>query len=245
MKKYPKELYSIGDIELLKRPKVSTVGTRRPSSYTMQFTRSLAKSLANRGVCVVSGGAMGVDAIAHTGAGAKNSIAVMANSLDIRYPAVNRNMIEKIEQDGLVISQFPTTFKATPWSFVVRNELVVALGDILIVTQADKGSGSMRSVEFALQMGKKIFVLPHRLDESRGTNSLLAGGLAKPIYDIESFSDRYGVVPKDNSIIKDDFFYFCQTSPTFDEAIAKFGSRVYEAELEEIITISNGLVQLK
>jgi DNA processing protein len=94
-------------------------------------------------------------------------------------------------------------------------------------------------------MGKKIFVLPHRLDESRGTNSLLAGGLAKPIYDIESFSDRYGVVPKDNSIIKDDFFYFCQTSPTFDEAIAKFGSRVYEAELEEIITISNGLVQLK
>jgi len=245
MKKYPKELYSIGDIELLKRPKVSIVGTRRPSSYTMQFTRSLAKSLANRGVCVVSGGAMGVDAIAHTGAGAKNSIAVMANSLDIRYPAVNRNMIEKIEQDGLVISQFPTTFKATPWSFVVRNELVVALGDILIVTQADKGSGSMRSVEFALQMGKKIFVLPHRLDESRGTNSLLAGGLAKPIYDIESFSDRYGVVPKDNSIIKDDFFYFCQTSPTFDEAIAKFGSRVYEAELEEIITISNGLVQLK
>jgi DNA processing protein len=245
MKKYPKELYSIGEIELLKRPKVSIVGTRRPSPYTMQFTRSLAKSLANRGVCIVSGGAMGVDAIAHTGAGAKNSIAVVANSLDIRYPAVNRNMIKNIEESGLVLSQFPVTFKATPWSFVVRNELVVALGDVLVVTQADEGSGSMRSVEFAMKMGKKIFVLPHRLDESRGTNILLAKNLAEPIYDIEGFSNRYGVIPKNNSIIKDDFFYFCQTSPTFDEAIAKFGTRVYEAELEGIIVVYNGLVQLK
>ena len=245
MKKYPKELYSIGNIDLLKRPKVSIVGTRRPSPYTMQFTRSLAKSLANRGVCVVSGAAMGVDAIAHTGAGAKNSIAVVANGLDIRYPAVNRNMIQEIEQNGLLISQFPAIFRATPWSFVVRNELVVALGDVLVVTQADEGSGSMRSVEFALKMGKKIFVLPHRLDESRGTNSLLAKSLAEPIYDIESFSNRYGVIPKDNTIVRDDFFYFCQTSPTFDEAITKFGSRVYEAELEGIIVVSNGLVQLK
>jgi DNA processing protein len=244
MKKYPKELYSIGDRALLKRPKVSMVGTRRPSNYTKQFTYALAKSLSSRGVCIVSGVAMGVDAISHNGAGAENTIAVVANSLDIRYPAVNRSLIEQIENRGLMLSQFAPTFRATPWSFVVRNELVVALGDVLIVTEADEASGSMRSVEFALKMGREIFVLPHRLGESMGTNQLLDSGLAKPIYDIELFVNRYGVVPKNESIERDDFFYFCQTSPTLDEAISKFSTRVYEAELEGLITIENGLIHL-
>ena len=152
MKKYPKELYGIGDINLLKRPKVSIVGTRRPSNYTKHFTYLLSQALSKRGVCLVSGAAMGVDAIVHNGAGAENTIAVVANSLDIRYPAINRLLIESIEKEGLMLSQFPKTFKATPWSFVVRNELVVALGDVLVVTEADENSGSMRSVEFALKM---------------------------------------------------------------------------------------------
>ena len=244
MKKYPKELYSIGNSELLKRPKVSIVGTRRPSSYTRNFTYLLSQSLSKRGVCIVSGAAMGVDAIAHSGAGFKNTIAVVANSLNVRYPAVNRSLIESIEKEGLMLSQFPETFKATPWSFVVRNELVVALGDVLIVTEADEKSGSMRSVEFALKMGKKIFVLPQKLDESRGTNKLLAEGLADPIYDVEAFSNMYGISPKNEDIEKDDFFYFCQKSPTLDSAIKKFSDRVYEAELEGLIFIENGLVRL-
>jgi DNA processing protein len=244
MKKYPKELYSIGDKTLLKRPKVSIVGTRRPSSYTKQYTYTLAKTLADRGVIIVSGVAMGVDAIAHNGAGVKNTIAVVANGLDIRYPAVNRFLIKDIEDNGLLLSQFPIGFKATPWSFVVRNELVVALGSVLIVTEADEDSGSIRSIEFALKMGKKVFVLPHRLNESIGTNKLIENGLVTPIYDIEKFANSYGVVPKNNDIKKDEFFYFCQTSPTLDEVVAKFQDRVYEAELEGLIKIENGLVHL-
>jgi len=244
MKKYPKELYALGDLSLLKRPKVSIVGTRRPSGYTKEFTRLLAQSLVNRGVCLVSGAAMGVDAVVHSSAGAKNSIAVVANSLDVRYPSVNRLLIQSIEEEGLVLSQFPTTFKATPWSFVIRNELVVALGDVLIVTEADENSGSIRSVEFALKMGKEIYVLPQRLGESKGTNKLLAEGLAKPINDIEKFADAYGLVPQNEMLEKDDFFYFCQTSPTLDLAIEKFENKVYEAELEGIIYIENGLVRL-
>jgi DNA processing protein len=69
MKKYPTELFYKGHLALLERPKVSIVGTRRPSLYTQQFTYNLSKALASRGVCVVSGAAMGVDAIAHEGAG--------------------------------------------------------------------------------------------------------------------------------------------------------------------------------
>ena len=244
MKKYPPELFYKGNLALLERPKVSIVGTRRPSHYTKQFTYSIAKALAKRGVCVVSGAAMGVDAIAHSGAGEGNTIAVVANGLDIRYPAVNRSLIESIENDGLMLSQFNDGFRATGWSFVVRNELVVALGDILVVTEADLDSGSMRSVEYALRMGKEIFVLAHRLDESLGTNRLLLEGKATPIYDVEDFASRFGHAPS-SDMAKDEFFYFCQASPTFDDTIAKFGDRVYEAELEGLVTIHNGIVRLQ
>jgi len=244
MKKYPPELFYKGNLGLLKRPKVSIVGTRRPSSYTRQFTFSLARALAKRGVCVVSGAAMGVDTIAHEGAGADNTIAVVANGLDIRYPVINRPLIESIEKQGLILSQFNDGFRATGWSFVVRNELVVALGDILIVTEADLNSGSMRSVEYALKMGKEIWVLSHRLDESLGTNQLLSEGKAKVIQDVESFVSRFGQAVE-SDMLKDDFFYFCQRSPTFDETVQKFGDKVYEAELEGVITIHNGIVALQ
>ncbi|RUM69264.1 MAG: DNA-processing protein DprA, partial [Sulfurovum sp.] len=197
----------------------------------------------SRGVCVVSGAAMGVDAVAHEGAGAENTIAVVANGLDIRYPMINKKLIESIENKGLVLSQFNDGFRATGWSFVVRNELVVALGDMLIVTQADIDSGSMRSVEYALKMGKEIFVLPQRLDESLGTQQLLLEKKAKSIGTIEAFVARFGESVS-VKIQKDDFFYFCQTSPTFDETVKKFGERVYEAELEGIITIQQGIVRL-
>lgn len=243
MKKYPSTLFYKGNLDLLQRPKVSIVGTRRPSNYTRQFTHALARSLSKRGVCVVSGAAMGVDAIAHEGAGTENTIAVVANGLDIRYPAVNKGMIESIENNGLILSQFNDGFRATGWSFVVRNELVVALGDMLIVAEADLDSGSMRSVEYALKMGKEIYVLPQRLDESLGTNHLLHNKKANAIHDIETFSSLFGNSADDN-VEKDDFFYFCQQRPTFDESIEKYGDRVYEAELEGMISIQNGIVRL-
>ncbi len=244
MKKYPPELFYKGNLELLKRPKVSIVGTRRPSNYTRQFTYALARALAKRGVCVVSGAAMGVDTIAHEGAGVDNTIAIVANGLDIRYPVINRPLIESIEKQGLILSQFNDGFRATGWSFVVRNELVVALGDILIVTEADLKSGSMRSVEYALKMGKELWVLSHRLDESLGTNLLLSEGKANVIQNVESFASRFGQAVE-SDMLKDDFFYFCQGSPTFDETVQKFGDRVYEAELEGEVTIHNGIVMLQ
>ena len=243
MKKYPEVLFYKGNLDLLQRPKVSIVGTRRPSAYTRQFTYMLAQALAKRGVCIVSGAAMGVDAIAHEGAGAENTIAVVANGLDIRYPVVNQKLIEAIENNGLMLSQFKDKFRATGWSFVVRNELVVALGDILIVTEADLGSGSMRSVEYALAMGKKIFVLPHRLGESLATNALLNERKATAINDIESFVSHFGQVAQEG-MVKDDFFYFCQNGPTINESIEKFGNRIYEAEPEGLITIQQGIVRL-
>ena len=241
MKKYPKELYFIGNTQLLKRKKVSIVGTRRPSNYTKEFTYKLASKLSQNGICIVSGAAMGVDSIAHSGAGLNNTIAVVANGLDIRYPSVNKNQIIEIEKNGLIISSFKEGEKARLYSFVQRNEIVVALGEKLIVTQADLNSGSMTSVEFALKQNKEIFVLPHRINESLGTNNLIKSGLAKAIYDIDEFIENIVGVGLFREVF-DEVLEFCKTSPNYDEAILKYPNQILEYELDGKIAIKDGKV---
>lgn len=242
MKSYPKQLFYDGKVELLKRKKVSIVGSRKPTKYSRIYTQKISSLLAKDGVCIVSGGAMGIDAAAHLGAGASNTIAVLPCGIDMRYPAINKNLLNEIQNSGLLLSQFEEGFCAAAWSFVVRNELVVALGDVLIVGEADLGGGTMRSVEFALKMGKKIFVLPQRLDESSGSNRLLKDGRAEAIYDVEEFVSRFStcrnVLPK----IEDEFALYCATNPTYDEAVSIFPQRVFEAELSGDIKVENGRV---
>lgn len=223
----------LGNVELLQKPLVSIVGSRRPNSYTKTLTLKLANALVRSGKVVVSGGAMGVDALAHRGAGAKNTIAVLGSGIDVLYPAINKELLRSIAKEGLLLSQFDNNFKPTKWSFVVRNKIVVTLGEYLVITQADLGSGSMRSAEIALEMGKKIYVFPHRIGESEGTNYLLKNNLAEPIWDIDEF-----VGTKE----EDDFVAYLKTSPLFEEAIERYGERIYEAELEGLIRVENSRI---
>jgi len=243
MKKYPQQLFYTGNTKLLKKKKISIVGTRKPSKYSRALTHKLSSSLSKNGICIVSGGAMGIDAISHLGAKSSNTIAVLPCGINVKYPAVNKNLLTDIQNNGLLLSQFNMGFKATPWSFVVRNELVVALGDVLVVAEAELGSGSMRSVEFALRMGKEIFVFPQRLGESGATNKLLKDGKAKAIYDIDEFCSHFGTVELED-ITGDDFTLFCKANPTYDETVKKFPDRIFEAELSGEIKIENGLVTL-
>ncbi|AFL68229.1 DNA-processing protein DprA [Sulfurospirillum barnesii] len=240
MKAYPDALYYKGNLSLLQRPKISIVGTRHPISYTKLFTQLLARKLSVAGVCIVSGGAQGVDAIAHQGAGFSNTIMVAGTGLDIRYPALHAKMIESIENEGLVLSQFEAGKPSTKWNFPKRNELVVALGDALIVTQADPKSGSMHSVEFALKMNKPIYVLPHRLGESEGTSMLLAKGLATPLYDIDAFVMKLGL---NTFTCNDEFLAYCSNQPLYHEAVEKFANKVFEYECLGKITIDNGRIK--
>jgi len=241
MKNYPPELYYDGNLELLNRVKVSIVGSRKTSKYSREQTHKLSSTLAKAGICVVSGGAMGADAVSHLGAGASNTIAVLPCGINIKYPAVNKNLLADIQNRGLLLSQFEKDAKARPWSFVVRNELVVALGEVLVVAEAELDSGSMRSIEFALKMGKEIFVFPHRLGESSATNELLKEGKAKAIYDIDKFVSRFGVL-KGVETKKDSFFMYCDTNPTYEEALKKYPDKVFEAELNGDIEIKNAKV---
>ncbi len=232
--KPPEKLYYIGNSVLLEKPLVSIVGTRRPSTYTKAMTHQIAQRFAAVGYGVVSGAAMGVDAVAHRGA-FPSTIAVMANGLDIRYPHVNRKLIDDMAAQALVLSEYEAGMRATKYSFVVRNRIVVALGDFLIITEADVGSGTMRSAEIAIELGKKIYVLPHRLDESEGTRMLLKEGLAEPIWDIDAFVARFGEVEAE----ADELLAFCRNAPALSAVLERFGEQVYTYELEGKIEIRN------
>jgi DNA processing protein len=242
MKSYPQELFYRGNLELLQSKKISIVGSRKPSKYSREMVHKLSSSLSKHGVCVVSGGAMGVDAIAHSGATNSNTIAVLPCGIDIKYPAVNKNLLNQIEKSGLLISQFEDGFKARAWSFVVRNELVVALGDVLVVGEAELDSGSMRSIEFALEMQKDIYVFPQRLGESGATNKLLQEGKAKAIYDIDAFVSEFS--GKTTPVVSDEFSEYCKTNPSYEEALQKFPDRIFEAELGGEIEIKDARVIL-
>jgi len=111
----------------------------------------------------------------------------------------------------------------------------VALGDVLIVAQADLNSGSMRSVEIAQKLGKKIYVFPHRIGDSLGTNQLLKDGLATPIYDIDLFADMFGKITQED----DEILEFCKINSDFDMIYENFGDKIYEYELAGKIEIKN------
>ena len=241
MTQYPKSLFYRGSLELLARPKISIVGTRRPNPYTRALTYELANKLSGCGIVVVSGAAAGVDTIAHQGAGGENTIAVLPCGIDLRYPKANSELIQSIETKGLTLSQFELSFEARAWSFVVRNEIVVALGECLIVTEADINSGSMRSVDYALEMGKQIYVLPHRIRESEGTHHLLAQGKAIAIEDIDAFVANISKTAR-NAIEDTPFLAFCRTSPSYEEVMVKFPCEIFEAELSGKIDVRNGRV---
>jgi len=232
--KPPKNLYYVGNKSLLNNKMISIVGTRRPSNYTKEFTMRLAKALSNLGIFIVSGGAMGVDAIAHKAA-FPNTISVLANSLDFFYPAINQKLLSDIYKNSLALSEYEKDFKARPYTFVHRNRIVVGLGECLIITEADENSGSLQSAKFAIEQGKKIYVLPHRLGESIGTQKLLEENLAEPIYDISTFISQFGtIIDKDDELLN-----FCSTTPSLDKALEAFGSKIYEYELEGKIYIKN------
>ena len=242
MKKYPNELFYKGNTDLLYKTKISIVGSRKPNQYARTVIGDISSKLSKVGICIVSGGALGIDTIAHKNTYNNQTIMCAGTGLDKRYPAINKNMIEDIENNGLVLSQFRQGVPSNKWNFPLRNEIVVALGKVLIVAYADKNSGTMRSVEYALKMGKQIYVLPHRIGESDGTNELLKNRLAKPIYNVDEFVGQFSQIQNTNGST-DKFLEYAQKNPTYDEAVANFPSEVFEYELSGKIIVENGVIK--
>lgn len=245
LKSPPKRLFFTGDTSLLDiSPKVAIIGTRKPNQYTQIQTTNLAKSISQAGGVVVSGGALGVDIIAHSAA-LPRTIMISPSSLDTIYPASNSKTIFQIATNGLILSEYENNKTPQKYDFLHRNRLVIALSDIVIIPQADKASGSLYSASLALKSKKPLFVLSHRIGESLGTQDLLLEAKAEAIFSIEAFLQKIGLQEPILDSASGDYaeiLDFCKGSPSFEEAYLRYGEEILALELEGKITRTNGRV---
>ena len=221
------ELFYIGDLSLLEKPKIAIVGSRKAGKYTKETTYLLSKKLSKK-YTIITGGALGVDTQAHKGA-YPNTIFVSPSSLDIIYPKSNENLIKNIYKNALAVSEYEKNYRPYKYTFLQRNRIIVALSDFVIIAEADKKSGSMRSFEWAKEYGKKVYVLPHRINESSGTRYLASTNQAEVIWDIDEFCKNLGI--EENEKIMN-----------LNEALKEYGSQLYEMELDGKVNIKNGKV---
>lgn len=189
----PKRLHYIGSLPTERRLSVAIVGTRRPSSYGKEVTHRLASDLAKRGVVIVSGLALGVDAITHAAAleAGGTTIAVLGNGLPKIQPATNRSLAESIVRSGgAILSEYDQGDDARPHYFLQRNRLVAGLADAIIITEAATRSGTLNTAAHALDQGKEIFVVPGNITSplSAGCNALLKQG-ARVVTDYQDVLD--------------------------------------------------------
>lgn len=197
------------------------------SVYTKNCVFSLASMLKNAHLCVVSGGALGVDITASMAA-MPNTIGIFANGLDQIYPRTNEKIIKQIYENALALSEYEDDYLPKNYDFLLRNRLVIALSKAVVVAQADIKSGSMQSAKLALELNKPLYVLPQRLEESTGTNFLLKENKAKLICDFKEFVSEFASI----DINQDEFLEFCKKGVSVDEALKIYGQKVYEYELE-------------
>jgi DNA processing protein len=179
----PYLLYMKGNLDCLKLPMIAVVGSRKLTEYGNRATRTFARDLANRGICVVSGLAFGIDASAHRGAleAKGKTIAVVGNSLDAAsiYPRTNFQLAEEIiESGGLLISEFPIQTQAANWTFPARNRIMAGMSLGTLVVEAAEKSGSLITANLALDYNREVFAVPGPIfsPQSAGTNLLIKSG---------------------------------------------------------------------
>lgn len=187
----PKELYYLGaePSEWLKRPRVAIVGSRGITPYGKVVTARLAGDLASRGITIVSGLALGVDACAHDAAVKAGGmhLAVLANGLDQIYPASNTQLARQIlENGGAIISEYPEGMPSLKQNFVARNRIVAGLSNALLITEAVEKSGTLHTARFAMEQGRDVLVVPGNITSpnSVGCNNLIKSG-AQPVTSVD------------------------------------------------------------
>lgn len=200
----PKRLYVMGcDVnELLQKPCVTIIGSRKVSAYGKAVTASLAGELAKAGMVIISGLALGVDSIAHRAAldAGGLTIAVLPTSLDKIYPAVHYDLSRQIMgQGGALVSEYPegsTTYKN---NFIERNRIASGLGDALLVTEAAEKSGTLHTANFALEQGRPVLAVPGNITSptSAGTNNLIKTG-ATPVTGVQDVFHALGLEFSEN-----------------------------------------------
>lgn len=177
--KPPLVLFYKGDLSILHDSKfnLGVVGSRENSERGAAITNEIVEKLDPK-VVVISGLAVGVDAIAHQAAirSRKKTVAVLGCGINLCYTKSNTEIYDEIVRNHLVISEYPELTEPKPDNFPFRNRIIACLSQAILVTEAKKRSGSLITVNFALQLGKDIMCVPTFPGENSGCNDLIKDG---------------------------------------------------------------------
>lgn len=198
--KPPKELWYLGKIPK-NAPSVAIVGSRKPTEYGRYVTLKLASELASRGVIIVSGLALGHDALAARGAldGKGKTVAVLGTAIDEITPKTNHELaMEILEKDGAIISEFPAGTKYHSGMHLQRNRLISALADVVIVVEAGLKSGTLNTSMHALEQNRELMAVPGNITSplSVGCNKLISQG-ATPVTSVDDILEKLGIVSEE------------------------------------------------
>jgi DNA processing protein len=197
----PAVLFARGDVDLLGRPAVAIVGSRRHTEYGADVCSMLAGGLARAGVVIISGLAHGIDRIAHeaTLEASSDTIAVVGSGIDIAYPRAHEQLQERIARYGLLLSEFLPGEPALPDHFPRRNRIIAALARAVIVVEASETSGALITARHAADLGRTVFAVPGPIGRptSHGTNELLRDGAAV-VLDVDDVLHDIKVAPAES-----------------------------------------------
>ena len=178
----PPVLYVKGDWQAcFDLPAVGVIGSRMCSTYGENASEMLARDLASRGICVVSGFARGIDSAAHRGAirGQGRTVAVMGTGIDSVYPKENNRLVREIlDSGGAVVSQFPLGTPPIKENFPYRNRIISGLSLGVLIVEASERSGSLITARLAMEQNREVMAVPGNITSgnSFGTNYLIKSG---------------------------------------------------------------------
>lgn len=177
----PIVLFAKGNLTVLNEPAIAIVGCRFSSTYGEKVAKEFAYKLSKRNINIISGLARGIDTCAHLGClqAKGKTIAIMGSGLDVIYPTENKNIYDEIiKNGGIIISEYIIGTKPLPENFPRRNRIISGLSDGVLVVEAKEKSGTLITVDFALEQGKEVYVIPGNIDNvnSYGTNNLIKQG---------------------------------------------------------------------
>lgn len=192
----PETLYYKGNLALASRTCISVVGSRHGTAYGRWVARHIGSKTARYNIPLVSGLAAGIDAAGHQSALDHQgpTIAVLGTGIDICYPRSNQHLMAEIEEKGLILTEYPPGFRATPYSFPARNRIISGLSAATVVVEAGISSGSLITAGFSEDQGRRTYGVPGNINSifSAGTNRLIADGVM-PFITFEDVMDDLGI----------------------------------------------------
>lgn len=195
----PFGIYVLGNLEYAD-PAVAIIGTRAATPQGRATAKTFAASLAQAGIPIISGLALGIDAEAHRGALEANgkTIAVLGTPLDNLYPKQNEQIaVEILKNDGAIISEFPLGHAYHPSNFLARNRIVSGLSRGILIVEAPERSGSLATARFAIDQNRDIFVIPGNISSHnhKGSHALIKSG-AMLVTQPEDILEFLNVIPE-------------------------------------------------